>query len=286
MQESLYDIDPAGPEPKGLGILAAKVLRWAGSLLSLGLVLGIVFWTYSLGKRDATEVPVIRALEGAARIAPEDPGGAEADHQGLEVNEVLASDDPSEVNTDTSLAPAPQNVSEEDGVNENASTADPVVVDAATRLEEIDTIEPLVAEDGMTIPVFRPKDFSAGDPLSDAIENLLEELPLEEGDTSLDTPAIERPTPQFGNAFLNPGDVLVQLGAFNSVVEAGDAWMEFRILHADLLNGLNRYIQPIETGGRLLYQLQASGLSDLDETNALCAKFDERGIDCISVTAE
>ncbi len=56
----------------------------------LGLVAAMGLWSYRLGTRDAAEVPIIRAMEGPARIEPADPGGLQAAHQGLEVNAVLA----------------------------------------------------------------------------------------------------------------------------------------------------------------------------------------------------
>ncbi len=60
----------------------------AGALTSVALVVGLGVWGYRLAVRDVTGVPVIRALEGPARIAPDDPGGELARHTGLSVNGV------------------------------------------------------------------------------------------------------------------------------------------------------------------------------------------------------
>lgn len=70
---------------------AEPVSRWvqlAGAATSIAMVLGVVVWGYKLAVRDVSGVPVIRAIEGPARIAPEDPGGDLARHTGLSVNEV------------------------------------------------------------------------------------------------------------------------------------------------------------------------------------------------------
>ena len=64
--------------------------RLAGAAVFVALVAGMGLWSYNLGTRDAGEVPVIKAIDGPARIQPEDPGGLQAAHQGLEVNRVLA----------------------------------------------------------------------------------------------------------------------------------------------------------------------------------------------------
>lgn len=77
-------------ESKRSAGLWATVFTWAGALASIALIVGIAFWTYRLGLRDAMDVPIIQAMAGPAKVAPEDPGGKVVPHQGLAVNEVLA----------------------------------------------------------------------------------------------------------------------------------------------------------------------------------------------------
>jgi hypothetical protein len=72
---------------------SAATGRWvqlAGAACSVCLVLGLVVWGYKLAVRDVTGIPVVRALEGPLRIAPDNPGGNIAMHQGLSVNAVAA----------------------------------------------------------------------------------------------------------------------------------------------------------------------------------------------------
>ena len=71
-------------------LIPEGVRRLAGAAVFLGLVAAMGVWSWRLGTRDAAEVPIIRAMEGPARVEPEDPGGLQAAHQGLEVNAVLA----------------------------------------------------------------------------------------------------------------------------------------------------------------------------------------------------
>ncbi len=61
-----------------------------GAAASVALIAGLGWWGYDLAMRDARGVPVVRALEGPMRVAPEDPGGEVVDHQGLSVNNVAA----------------------------------------------------------------------------------------------------------------------------------------------------------------------------------------------------
>ncbi len=73
--------------------LTGKVSRMVnviGAVTSVLLILGLAVWGYRLVMRDVTGIPVVKAIEGPARIAPEEPGGDLARHTGLAVNEVSA----------------------------------------------------------------------------------------------------------------------------------------------------------------------------------------------------
>ena len=65
-----------------------KLMNTAGALMSVALIIGVGVWGYRLLVRDATGVPVVRALEGPMRMQPADPGGQQTAHQGLSVNSV------------------------------------------------------------------------------------------------------------------------------------------------------------------------------------------------------
>lgn len=66
----------------------ASMANWAGAAMSLALVVGIAVWGYGVVARDVSGVPIVEALSGPMRVAPDDPGGRLADHQGLAVNAV------------------------------------------------------------------------------------------------------------------------------------------------------------------------------------------------------
>jgi len=76
----------AAPNSGGL----SRWVHLAGAACSVALVLGLGVWGYKLAVRDVSGIPVVRALEGPLRIAPENPGGEVALHQGLSVNAVAA----------------------------------------------------------------------------------------------------------------------------------------------------------------------------------------------------
>lgn len=75
------------PVPAGR---SARLIRLSGVAVSCALILGLGVWSYKLGMRQLHGVPLIAAPEGPARVAPDNPGGELADHQGLAVNTIAA----------------------------------------------------------------------------------------------------------------------------------------------------------------------------------------------------
>ena len=92
----------------------ATLTNWAGAAVSLALIAGVGVWGYKLVMRDVTGVPVVQAMDGPMRIAPEDPGGTLADHQGLAVNDVAGTGLAAPVPDQLLLAPQPAGLSDED----------------------------------------------------------------------------------------------------------------------------------------------------------------------------
>lgn len=81
-----FTYDGAGEVP--VNVKMASVANWAGAAVSLALIVGIAVWGYKVIARDVSGVPIVQAVSGPMRVAPEDPGGTLADHQGLAVNAV------------------------------------------------------------------------------------------------------------------------------------------------------------------------------------------------------
>ncbi len=75
---------------EGRSVDTGKLVNVAGAMVSLGLIVGVGVWGYKLVMRDVTGVPVVRAMEGAMRHAPSDPGGEISVNDGLSVNDVAA----------------------------------------------------------------------------------------------------------------------------------------------------------------------------------------------------
>lgn len=96
------------------GVSVTALTNAAGAVVSLALIVGIGIWGYKLLVRDVTGIPVVRAAEGPMRVAPENPGGQQADHQGLAVNEVAGRGTASGPVDQVALAPSSVGLEEED----------------------------------------------------------------------------------------------------------------------------------------------------------------------------
>ncbi|MDD9738488.1 MULTISPECIES: SPOR domain-containing protein [Marinovum] len=102
------------PEPGRKGAGMGTYANVAGAAVSLALLLGVGIWGYQLLVRDVSGVPVVKATSGPWRVAPENPGGEAADHQGLAVNEVAGRGTASGPVDRVALAPQPVGLEEED----------------------------------------------------------------------------------------------------------------------------------------------------------------------------
>jgi len=104
---------PSGPLFRDLRKFG-PILTGIGAVASIALLAGVSIWTYKLGVRDARDVPVVAALEGPARVAPDDKGGMTVAHQGHSVNKVLEGQGVEAVASSVSIAPQDGALTSED----------------------------------------------------------------------------------------------------------------------------------------------------------------------------
>ena len=92
----------------------ASTANWLGAAMSLALIVGVTVWGYRLIMRDVSGVPVVQAIEGPMRVAPENPGGQIARHEGLAVNKVAGTGASAPPPDQIVLAPRPLDITDED----------------------------------------------------------------------------------------------------------------------------------------------------------------------------
>ncbi|MDJ0629227.1 MAG: SPOR domain-containing protein [Rhodobacter sp.] len=288
-----YQGDGAEAEVGDPGLLGT-LFNWIGALMSMALVAGLAVWGYQLAMRDVTGVPVVRALEGPMRIAPEDPGGERAAHQGLAVNSVAAEGAAERPADRLILAPKPLDLTDEDlpqprltaEVPEAAEPVPEALVAEAEALAEAlaDGVTPLSAAVAPAKPQIKVIPASVKGvkrsplPVPRPIGDLTAEAVAESVALAIAAPAVE-----VDPDTLAPGTRLVQFGAFPSPEAAREAWAKLDAKYSDFLIDKNRVIQRAVSGGKTFYRLRVAGFEDINDARRFCSTFVADGQACIPV---
>jgi sporulation related protein len=275
--------------------LVANFTSWIGALTSLGLVAGLGVWGYQLTLRDVTDVPVIRAMTGAARVLPDDPGGETAAHQGLAVNRVQTGSGIEGAADRVVLAPDPVRLSDEDiaSINLRPVKRDQKLASLPKKVTDVSAVTDSTA-DKIEALVLQAVNQTSRD---EKVRNLARLPGVKRSPrpraravvASLATPP-ELVAATGHNVDVDPSEILtgtrlVQLGAFDDVATAKREWDTIIERHGDLIGARKRFIQEAESGGRKFYRLRMVGFENLSDSRRLCSALLARGTPCIPVTA-
>ncbi|MFS4438665.1 SPOR domain-containing protein [Paracoccaceae bacterium GXU_MW_L88] len=300
--------------------LAVGAVKWLGAVSAIALVVGVAVWTYKLGARDGSEVPIIRAMDVPARAKPEDVQGTDFPNQNLAVNDVMSDAETSQLPETIELAPSVESLSAEDLPLGELAGADSLesLIPEENAADDLVLAEADLAEEEMVERVddaeiaYRPRPRPANLNRAAILEarGVTETAPaaapaIASTDsnpqvTSAERPeevtlaSAEAPQPQPEPAvatktntdFLAPEDAtagswLVQLGAFDSREIAESEWGRIAGKNGDLLGGKSPMIQRIESGGRVFYRLRAVGFQSASAAKQDCSALSARGQACI-----
>lgn len=289
-----------------------RLVHLAGATISVGLIVGLCLWGYQLAMRDVAGVPVVRAMEGPMRVAPDNPGGEVMAHQGLAVNEVAAEGTAAGLAERVVLAPRPVDLTAEDAPGAFAAPAAP----ASTRAEAAAGLDIAAAP-----PAAPPQDTAS---LIDAVvTSVVQEAVAESEDvagtldvtpevalltrpatvpgpglrpaprparlSASDVPASAEPAaaiaalPEIDPATLSAGTRLVQLGAFDTAAEARAEWSRLFARFGDLMRDKAPVVEPAQSGGRAFFRLRAHGFGGEEEARRFCSALLAEEAACIPV---
>ncbi|SMP23220.1 SPOR domain-containing protein [Shimia sagamensis] len=229
--------------PKGDSPNAALLVSRAGMFVSLALVVGTGVWGFQILSRDVSGVPVVRALEGPMRIQPDNPGGRQAGHQGLMVNQVAADGSAAGPADQVIVAPPPISLTDRDMV-----TGAPVVVQPADNrstmpnLVETEKLTEVVARAPIE-PIVAPAPLDVSTPLS--VEELAERLSA--GATPLETVDVEDVKPI--QVALKEPDVSVDVATADKL---------------EIKGGLKRSLRPVLRPAKLSSVAQGTQVASID----------------------
>ncbi|MCA8884112.1 MAG: SPOR domain-containing protein [Rhodobacteraceae bacterium] len=261
---------------------ASAMMGWLGALTSVALMGGLGYWVYDLATRDAHATPVVRAMVGPSRTAPDEPGGFEAAHQGYAVNNLASDEHDLPLAERVVLAPEEVGPTEEDQAP--GMPVDPLASMRDAVEGALSEVLGLDAESGRAAPVglggARGAHLPAGP------------RPVQRPDRDVVTRATLSPAtfmvPVHEPLIVEPSDIpdgarLVQLGDYASPDEAEAAWARLGMQFSDFLDSKARVIAPVQSGGQQRYRLRAYGFEDLAEARNLCAALIAEQADCIPV---
>jgi hypothetical protein len=244
--------------------------------------------------RDVSGVPVVRALEGPMREAPEEPGGRPAAHQGLSVNKIAAEGTAAPPADQVIIAPPPLDLMAEDVPRAAPS---PATVEPVARPNPVDIHLAVLraedpARDGTATPEDTAQDEAAPEPSAQVRvvaggigRSLRPRLRPDAPDpvafalAAATSVGVEEVAPES----LPLGTRLAQLGAYDSAEVARAEWQRLSAALGDLLEGKSRVVQKAESGGRTFFRLRATGFEDLADARRFCSALKAENIDCIPV---
>jgi hypothetical protein len=281
---------------KAAPIRPAALLHGLGAVMSLGLVVLAGAWTWGMMQRDVSGVPVVRALEGPMRVAPETPGGQQAAFQGLAVNALAGSGASPEADVIV-LAPQPL------GLGELAAVPVPPEVMAPGLTIESEIVTPVLGFNNPTRLAVatspRPRGRDAAGMQFAAATAPQPAVSMPALSTSNDPRAADALAASIAQsvaqdlagprgidvdpASIGPGTRLVQLGAYDNADEARTAWDALSRRFSPLLNDRGRVIEAAHSGGSVFFRLRAHGFSDERDARRFCAALVAEQIDCIPV---
>lgn len=282
-----------------------QMLNYAGAASSIVLVLLLAVWGYKLAMRDVNGVPVMRALDGAMRIAPADPGGQMASNQGLSVNAVASTGVASPVADRLTLAPAataltaddaaglagpvaglvasPAKAADANAVLTPGALPDPASADSAAALSDGDTA---VIDSGPDVTALAVDDAVAA-ALADVggagVAKSLIPHPRPSKSAMAASSAASAAVTEVDPATIAVGTRLAQLGAYDTPDEARAKWDALSVKYAEVMGGKSLVVQQAVSGGKTFYRLRAMGFDSDEDTRRFCAVFDAANADCTPV---
>jgi hypothetical protein len=294
---------------------SARMIGFAGALTSVALVIGLGYWGYRLAVRDMTGIPVVRAMEGPMRTAPDDPGGVIASHQGLSVNSVAGDGGTSALADRLVLAPPPVGLKADDATGTAVAMVAPVSGRSAASIGLALAPMPNVVENPVqNVSLNADTDMEAlasslsegATPLSGDLDITLRSEPaavfsLPKGAMAQSPRPRARPSTialasaPAGDAASAPesaeitgdalpsGTRLVQLGAFDGEDVARKEWARLEGKFGDLLAGKTRIVQAAQSSGRTFYRLRALGFEDEADSRRFCSSLVAERAACIPV---
>ena len=269
-----------------------------GAVISLNLILWAGYWTYNIISRDINGIPIVAAQPGPLRVAPDTPGGIEAENIELAVTKIASQELPPNPNA-VELAPSTEKLTPDD-LTIFQATRQKKIIDRQAALNNqihLGVIEPNLSKEISFEPVntvTNTANYSITEHQSELVAAALA-LALKPSADNLIGNAVAqnkfkqiKPRPRPGSllevslsttetvirpalASVETGLAVVQFGTFATETVAFEEWDRLSKNLSVILDGRPKYVERIKRNGNEIYRLRLGGFVNIDDASRFCS---------------
>ena len=271
-----------------------------GAIISLNLILWAGYWAYSLISRDINGIPIVAAQPGPLRVAPEVPGGIEAENIELAVSKIASQELPPNPQA-VELAPYTAKLNADD-ITINQALKQKKLIDSQIEKRtqgHLQAVDPELLNEISLVPIrtsIESTDYTIADNQSELVAAALA-LALKPNNDQLNNNVILaniksykiKPMPRPGSIQTNPaslnsenstlpilgsvetGLAVVQFGSFENKQRALTEWARLSKNLSVILDGRPKFVERIQRNGNEIYRLRLGGFVNIDDASRFCS---------------
>ena len=298
MTEQIYSASAEGNLYKDIQNSKLSIFSIFGAVISLNLILWACYWTYNIISRDINGIPIVAAQPGPLRVAPDTPGGIEAENIELAVTKIASQELPPNPKA-VELAPSTEKLTPDDLTIFQAIKQKKIIDRQAALNNQIHlgVIEPNISKEISLEPVntvTNTANYSITENQSELVAAALA-LALKPSADNLIGNAVAqnkfkqiKPRPRPNSllevsvsttetvirpalASVERGLAVVQFGTFATETVAFEEWDRLSKNLSVILDGRPKYVERIKRNGNEIYRLRLGGFVNIDDASRFCS---------------
>ena len=298
MTEQVYSASAERNLYKDIQNSKLSIFSIFGAVISLNLILWAGYWTYNIISRDINGIPIVAAQPGPLRVAPDTPGGIEAENIELAVTKIASQELPPNPKA-VELAPSTEKLTPDDLTIFQAIRQKKIIDRQAALNNQVHlgVIEPNLSKEISFEPVntvTNTANYSITENQSELVAAALA-LALKPSADNLIGSAVAQNKFKQIKPRLRPGSLLevrvsttetvmrpalasvetglavVQFGTFATETVAFEEWDRLSKNLSVILDGRPKYVERIKRNGNEIYGLRLGGFVNIDDASRCCS---------------
>ena len=298
MTEQVYSASAERNLYKDIQNSKLSIFSIFGAVISLNLILWAGYWTYNIISRDINGLPIVAAQPGPLRVAPDTPGGIEAENIELAVTKIASQELPPNPKA-VELAPSTEKLTPDDLTIFQAIRQKKIIDRQAALNNQVHlgVIEPNLSKEISLEPVntvTNTANYSITENQSELVAAALA-LALKPSADNLIGNAVAqnkfkqiKPRPRPNSllevsvsttetvirpalASVETGLAVVQFGTFATETVAFEEWDRLSKNLSVILDGRPKYVERIKRNGNEIYRLRLGGFVNIDDASRFCS---------------